>query len=1224
MGHEVFILKYDDTGQIEWSNHFQSGEIAGIDSDNTGVYVGWNRYPKPGIIDAYLRKYSFQGGEISTRQLGISTIRDEVAGVAADSTGIYVAGQTNGSLVKESNKGRDDIFIRKYDTMGDEIWTSQFGTSGNEELGGIFADGIDIHLAGSTYGQLPDQVNVGSWDAFVVQYGKAGRALWTRQFGTTAADKAKAVAVHTATGVYVTGYTMGDFPGYSNAGNQDVFVSRYDFIGRHVWTTQFGSDAADRAMAIHADVTGIYVAGNTDGALFNQEHMGETDAFLCKMDHDGNRVWIHQFGTSKDEILRGVTADGSGIYVTGNTNGELPGQTRIGNYDAFIRKYDLDGHTLWTDQFGTSAGEYSRGVSLHGGHLYVTGQTSGTFPGQIGIGSSDVYVRKYTTDGDVQWTRQFGSQENDDPRGIIAHSSGLYVAGHTKGILPDQISAGGSDAFVRMYAIDDMLGIRHLSVSIHGIQSSTPQYAHGMSHQLGLKDLYIHENVDFPKKETADRWDNMAKPHEGAHPLVWSKELAAWLTSGGSKIYFIPRPLKDAPPRIDESPIHLNYQSILESDQYGAIAIGLTEGVTTFEEETHCYWVEARSPNLNNADAVVPADGVLVYYANHHIEQGQGPVVVQDFVPETPGIEDAIVPVGAFLSPDGTGIAVTVESKVADNSGYLIRVDYDPPDQDYNVYLRQEEETDSSSDIWVDNQRDGGGYHDYNGNTGASGGPVNEAPIAGEENRIYARVHNAGPGIAFDFEVQFHISASGHTLGDEADFDRYDSRMVGELLPGETQDLFVTWEPSTSTDAQTSIRVYLKRLTSDSNPTDNWAQENLTVIQSSQGSPYDMATFNFHVANPYPVPKLVYIRAEGVPDGWNHTIHPDKGFLKPGEGLSAEWTVHPPSHAPACTDHLIRLTAWTPRGDTLVRLGRATVNIDLRHRTCLTLVTAAEPCVDASGSQTSSATTATMTLTQCLTGLAIDPVQPPKQCAIVHARGQTDPPRPNASILLRYRDPTGNPVYRTVTTDPDGLYQDTYGVVEGGMWQVTAFYPGDPCAGMGKIDSDLQIPLDQTGDQDGDGLGDSDEIQGDADNDGIPNHLDKDSDNDGIIDGNEPLGDADGDGLDNVIDADSDNDSIPDGEDPVPYEPGVCACTPTSTYVSHLLGLILFILAMLLFILGYYLKNRIIGLIAILLILAIALTGMVVCWPLHWQIGIVLLILDLILFVIFIRRVNRP
>ena len=38
---------------------------------------------------------------------------------------------------------------------------------------------------------------------------------------------------------------------------------------------------------------------------------------------------------------------------------------------------------------------------------YVVGNTDGEFPGQTGEGDQDAFIRKYNSDGDEEWTRQF-------------------------------------------------------------------------------------------------------------------------------------------------------------------------------------------------------------------------------------------------------------------------------------------------------------------------------------------------------------------------------------------------------------------------------------------------------------------------------------------------------------------------------------------------------------------------------------------------------------------------------------------------------------------------------------------------------------------------------------------------------------------------------------------------------------------------------------------------
>ncbi len=79
-----------------------------------------------------------------------------------------------------------------------------------------------------------------------------------------------------------------------------------------------------------------------------------------------------------------------------------------------------------------------------------------------------------------------------------------------------------------------------------------------------------------------------------------------------------------------------------------------------------------------------------------------------------------------------------------------------------------------------------------------------------------------------------------------------------------------------------------------------------------------------------------------------------------------------------------------------------------------------------------------------------------------------------------------------------------------------------------------------TGDQDGDGIPDIDEVVGDSDGDGVPDFRDPDDDNDGIATseeitaaldqdpGSSTYRDSDGDGIQDYLDRDSDSDGIPD------------------------------------------------------------------------------------------------
>jgi len=88
---------------------------------------------------------------------------------------VLVAGTTEGSLAG-ANAGRGDVFVRKLDAGGREVWTHQFGTSGVDLASGVAVDAAgNVLVAGRTGGSLAG-ASAGSLDAFVLKLDRDGTA----------------------------------------------------------------------------------------------------------------------------------------------------------------------------------------------------------------------------------------------------------------------------------------------------------------------------------------------------------------------------------------------------------------------------------------------------------------------------------------------------------------------------------------------------------------------------------------------------------------------------------------------------------------------------------------------------------------------------------------------------------------------------------------------------------------------------------------------------------------------------------------------------------------------------------------------------------------------------------------------------------------------------------------------------------------------------------------
>ena len=177
---------------------------------------------------------------------------------------------------------------------------------------------------------------------------------------------------------------------------------------------QFGTPDSDFASDVAIDRAGnVYVVGTIDqGALPGQTSLGEVDAYVRKYDSHGNEIWTRQFGTQSQDHASGVRVDGAGnVVVVGFTRGAFPGETNLGNSDAYVRKYDGDGNELWTRQFGGEGMDMANGMAMdRTGNVYVVGFTLGSDRGRANMGEDDVHLHKYDSDGNELWTRQSGTE----------------------------------------------------------------------------------------------------------------------------------------------------------------------------------------------------------------------------------------------------------------------------------------------------------------------------------------------------------------------------------------------------------------------------------------------------------------------------------------------------------------------------------------------------------------------------------------------------------------------------------------------------------------------------------------------------------------------------------------------------------------------------------------------------------------------------------------------
>jgi hypothetical protein len=341
----------------------------------------------------------------------------------------------NPGLAPPAGTGTQNYFVAKYIEGASQPWTvTQSGTNVNCKANAVATDiNGNIYVTGETYGNLPSPggptaTYQGNADIFVAKYDTKLNLIWTKVIGSAGNDRATGITVDTNSSdpshpnVYITGTTDGNLFG-NNLGGNDIFVAKLDNSGSllsgssNFNPVQFGTAGDDHATAIAIDSSGfITVVGGTSGSLY-ATNQGLNDIFVVAFDPVGNVRWKQQIGTTGDDEALGVTTDPLGaVYVTGSTSGNLDGNIGSGGPDMFMIKYDKNGNKVWSRQLGSSQADVGTAVAVFvgpngtlqnpTGYLFVAGYTFGDLDGNYNqsggrstgtYNTSDVFLMKYNT-----------------------------------------------------------------------------------------------------------------------------------------------------------------------------------------------------------------------------------------------------------------------------------------------------------------------------------------------------------------------------------------------------------------------------------------------------------------------------------------------------------------------------------------------------------------------------------------------------------------------------------------------------------------------------------------------------------------------------------------------------------------------------------------------------------------------------------------------------------
>lgn len=431
---------------------------------------------------------------------------------------LYVIGFSNSSNFATStnahqrqNKGSYDIFITKFDTDMNILWSTLFGGNGREiaQSFDIAEDGIWIvgeTLSNNfpvTSNAFQTQSGGGSGEVMIVKFSFSGELLYSTYFGGTGYDYAADIVIDNNNNAWITGRTLSaglivtdDAHKSTGSGGYDSYLLKLSAVGDLLYSSYIGGNSDDFGLSIeYSEITDeIYISGFTRSTdletvglpLQLQKNGGSQtfDSYLYAFDSEANITWTTYYGGQDNDYPLNLKFDNKGNLLIHYYTTSLDAYTESGSFstknagsvDNYLLMIDPDKQYVWSTYIGGSREEGNDDIFHKFGDLniddndniYILGFTNsddipiGSIPAYDNtVSEDDACLISFSPDGDLRYTTYLGGSIMDEGWSIATTNDKVALSGWTSSpdfpITENAIQksiTGHKDGFISIFALE--------------------------------------------------------------------------------------------------------------------------------------------------------------------------------------------------------------------------------------------------------------------------------------------------------------------------------------------------------------------------------------------------------------------------------------------------------------------------------------------------------------------------------------------------------------------------------------------------------------------------------------------------------------------------------------------------------------------------------------------------------------------------------------------------
>lgn len=368
------------------------------------------------ISVAILTMDYFYAQKISWQKNLESGTQDFLSGLSVTIDGKYlVSGSSIQNSQNPSTSKGYDYHILKLDQQGQKVWEKYFSGNQQDYLSSTVAtqEGGFL-LAGTSYSSLAldkKQKSNGSSDMWIIKVDENGEEEWQKTIGTRYSEEARSATQTMDKGFVIAGSTNNPKLGF---GSKDVMVVKLDKTGKIISQLILGGKGLDEVEKVVPTNDGGVLMGIycRSGVYEGQDKSKISSKALLSQSSDLNSTNGNSSNPNNNSFTSNIQNQEESYDI--NFYGKAYGNYGEGDY--WIVKLDKNGNVQWEKNFGGDQDDHVRTMALTDSGYIIGGesrsQTSGNKSAKLEEGT-DLWVLSLDMDGNENWQRSYNFKNRD-------------------------------------------------------------------------------------------------------------------------------------------------------------------------------------------------------------------------------------------------------------------------------------------------------------------------------------------------------------------------------------------------------------------------------------------------------------------------------------------------------------------------------------------------------------------------------------------------------------------------------------------------------------------------------------------------------------------------------------------------------------------------------------------------------------------------------------------